>query len=103
MNSDGIDRELFVKTILGRHTIYYKKEILAEFDNLDEAIEYRTKLGKLITAQNQALIQDIISKLPEKKCVNPKSTEPDFYAKDEGYNLAHDEISAILNSYLEKK
>lgn len=54
-----------------------------------EEVEHRIagfKNTKAYKEAEAALQEIMLGMLPEEKYVNPKNTEPDFYAKDEGFN-----------------
>lgn len=73
------------------------EQVATHMMNMNLAPELTKDL--VINAENQSLSQLttlIEGAIPEKKYVNPKNTEPDFYAKDEGYNQCLSDIRTNL-------
>ena len=64
-------------------------EVAGVYKNIKQEVENRFN----------DMLADILECLPEKKYVNPKNTEPDFYANDEGYNQAIDEMRKSVTNY----
>lgn len=59
-NTPDLDKQLYIKSILEQHGVYYNGELLAEFNDLDKAIEFRTKWATILQTTAKKAEENIL-------------------------------------------
>lgn len=76
--NNTLDKRLYVKKVGIEYGVYYNNQLLLGFGDLDEAIDFRTKLVSAIADREKKMLEFVIGKKKKAKILVEKPIEKDY-------------------------